>query len=488
MKLKTYLIAKATVSVLLFAIIFNMTEVTAQSSTSAPLDMVEKYPEVVKIINVAPVWSAHETGRPDLVTRDEFQYVAYYDKDRYLTIAQRKLGSENWSYYMFPVQMGWATGSHAKLTLVLDRDGYIHISSYRRSLHQGPPTPPQNIYYRSVRAHDIGEFERLVMISGEEAPAYPTFITGPNDELYFTYRMGVSGRGDQIFNVYNHDTRTWERLYDTPLFDGQGRMNAYGGPSLGPDGVWHATWVWRDTPDNATNHFVSYARSKDMRNWETIDGKPIQLPITSETEGVVVDPAGPGDGISNMTSGGLGWDRKKRTIRTYHKFDDDGNSQVFNARFQDGSWHIVQATDWNFRWNYEGIGALPSVVRVGNISKGEEGTLQLVVWSRQNGEELIILDEETLMPVKTIKPEDAPKRKEAMLVPETNFQVEPNPYLLRDGGPMEVVLINDMGKSPERMIRYIARWENAGRNNDRPVPEPWPEPTMLRVYKICGLK
>ena len=50
---------------------------------------------------------------------------------------------------------------------------------------------------------------------------------------------------------------------------------------------------------------------------------------------------------------------------------------------------------------------------------------------------------------------------------------------------MEVAIIGDDGESPEPGVRYILRWENAGGNRDRPVPEPWPQPTMLRVYKIA---
>ncbi len=443
------------------------------------------YGQIIGITELAPVWSVHHIGRPELITSGNLQYVAYYDHDRILTIAQRDLGSYSWSYKVFPVQMGWATGSHAKLSMVIDRDGYIHLASYRRSLLQGPTVPPQKIYYRSLRPHDISDFERLVMVSEEEAPAYPTFIKGLADDLYFTYRQGSSGRGDQVFNIYDNDTRKWERLYDTPLFDGQDRMNAYGGPRLGKDGIWHATWVWRHTPCNSTNHYVSYARSRDMRNWETIDGKPISLPITSETEGVVVDPAGPGDGISNMTSGGLGWDSNDMIIRTYHKFDSDCNSQVYNARFENGEWKIVQATNWDFRWNYEGTGALPAVVRVGNVSAGSPGTLELRVWSRYHGTELIVLDERTLEPLRAEKIEDTPDWRKALEEPELDFIVSPNDYLLRTGGPMEVVIIEDEGEAPEPGVRYILRWENAGGNRDRPVPEPWPQPTMLRVYKIA---
>ena len=446
-------------------------------------DLASEYDAVLGEIEVAPVWSVHQLGRPNLLTRDGYQYIAYYDEERYLTIAQRELGSENWSYQSFPMQMGWATGGHAKLTLTVDRDGYIHLSGYRRGLLEGPPSPPEKIYYRSETPHDISEFERLYMVSENEAPHYPTFIEGPEDELYFMYRDGTSGRGDQVFNEYDVDAREWKRLYDTPLFDGRGEMNAYGGPRLGPDGDWHATWVWRDTPDNATNHSLSYARSPDMRSWETIAGAPIELPITSETEGVIVDPAGPGDGISNMTHA-LNWDSELRPIVSYHKFDEDGHSQIYNARFEDGEWNSVQATDWEFTWDYGGTGALPRVLGVGSVSAEEDGVLTHTPWSRRHGAEAILLDEETLEPFERTEPDPPPAWRQAMTEPELDFMVEPNDDLLREGGPMEVTLIHDQGEPEEDGVQYIARWEHAGRNRDRPVPEPWPEPTMLRVYKV----
>ncbi len=447
------------------------------------LYLASEYDAVLEEIDVAPVWSVHQLGQPNLYTREGRQYIAYYDHERYLSIAQRELGSEEWTYQSFPVQMGWATGSHSKLTLAIDRDGYIHLSSYRRTLLEGPPEPPTKIYYRSKNPHDISEFERLYMISEDEAPHYPTFIEGPDNTLYFMYRDGVSGRGNQVYNEYDLETRTWKRLHDSPLFDGRDQMSAYGGPVLGPDGYWHARWVWRNTPDNASNHSLSYARSKDMRAWETITGDPIELPITSETEGVIVDPAGPGDGISNMTYS-LSWDAALRPIVSYHKFDADGHSQIYNARFEDGAWRHVQATHWSFTWDYSGTGGRPRVLNVGSLTARDDGTLEHTLWSQQYGHELILLDAETLEPIERLEPEAPPAWRQAMNTPEQDFEVEPNPTLLREGGPMEVTLINDQGAPEEPGIAYIARWENAGRNRERAVPEPWPAPTMLRVYKI----
>lgn len=53
-----------------------MAQASLPDSTSAPPDLVENYQEVIKKIDVAPVWSAHQIGSPDLFTSEEFQYVA----------------------------------------------------------------------------------------------------------------------------------------------------------------------------------------------------------------------------------------------------------------------------------------------------------------------------------------------------------------------------------------------------------------------------
>jgi hypothetical protein len=66
-----------------------------------------------------------------------------------------------------------------------------------------------------------------------------------------------------------------------------------------------------------------------------------------------------------MTSLVLGWDSQRRPVHTYHKYDPQGSSQIYNARFEEGRWRRVVATDWDFRWETRGTGALPYVVRGG---------------------------------------------------------------------------------------------------------------------------
>ncbi|MCA9434001.1 MAG: BNR-4 repeat-containing protein, partial [Candidatus Omnitrophica bacterium] len=93
----------------------------------------------------------------------------------------------------------------------------------------------------------------------------------------------------------------------------------------GPDGVYHLCWVWRDTPDCETNHTLSYARSSDLVHWENSDETPIKLPMTLETA-EVVDPVPPGGGILNGNTK-IGFDHEGRAVISYHKNDEEGNTQ-----------------------------------------------------------------------------------------------------------------------------------------------------------------
>ena len=448
-------------------------------------------PEIIGQIDVAPVWSVHRVGEPQLLTRDGLQYVAYYDHNRFLTLAQRELGSSQWKYHQFPVQMDWQTGAHARLSIAIDRQGYIHVTCYRRRLLQEPPLPPRPIYYRSLTPHSIDEFEQLYMVSENERTDYPTFIT-VDETLYFTFRDGGSGQGDQHFYRYDDKERLWERVIETPLLDGRGEMSAYayggGFPVYGPDGRFHLLWMWRDTPDHATNHSLSYARTigNDLTQWESAAGVLVTPPFTIDNTELLVDAAPPGGGLSNPLQA-LNWDYRQRAVASYHRFDGSGISQIFNARFHEGAWKVVQATDWDFFWgdSYFGTGALniAGTIRLGPVTPAGDGQLSQMVWNREVEETIVILDEESLQPVGLESPKPV-LWQQPLLVPESDFLVEPIPDLRRLGGPMLVELISEKGKSDEDGVSYYLRWEHGGANRDRPVPEPWPQPTMLRVYKV----
>ncbi len=135
--------------------------------------------------------------------------------------------------------------------------------------------------------------------------------------------------------------------------------------------------------------------------------------------------------------------------------------------------------------HWQSIDALPYVVRVGAIRSLGDSRLEQVVWSQRYGSQRIVLDEATLTPVETTPPAPGPAWRRALSTPESDFRVPANDRLLRAGGRMRVQWIHDQGRSADDRSRYLLRWEHAGGNNDRPAPEPWPEPTMLRVLRIA---
>ena len=481
---KQKLITRRSLTVLGSFLLFGT---TTMLSANGPSDT------ILEQIDIAPVWSVHQAGPPELLTRDGIQYVAYYDHDRFLTMAQRKLDSTQWKYHRFPVQMGWQTGSHAKLSLALDRQGYIHITSYRRGLLEEPPIPPRPIYYRSVAPHSIDEFERLYMVSEDERTDYPTFIT-VNGTIYFSFRDGGSGQGDQHFYRYDDDQQRWEQVLDTPLTDGQGERSAYiyggGMPIPGPDGRFHLLWVWRETPDHATNHSLSYARTvgNDLTQWESAGGVSVTPPFTIDNTELLVDGTPPGGGLSNPLNR-IGWDSMQRVVISYHRFDETGTSQIYNARYDSDKWMIVPATRWDFVWgeSYYGTGALniSGTVRLSGITSAGNGELTQTVWNRDVEEAIVVLSEDSLEPVRLERPQPVEWRRK-LTRPESDFQILPIPDLRRSGGPMHVELISDSDGSDLDGISWFLRWEHGGANRDRPVPEPWPEPSMLRVYKISN--
>ncbi len=416
-------------------------------------------PTVVKAIDIDRVPADFPVGFC-LMTHGERQYVAYYNAERQMVVASRALDSEQWTYQPLPTRVGW--DSHNSITMAFDSEGHLHVSG---NMHNVPL-----IYFRTSRVGDVTSLEKIDSMVGENERrcTYPHFMRDGEGRLVFTYRDGGSGNGINIYNVYDTTTRQWKRLLDRPLLDGQGLMNAYPvGPVRGPDGFFHLGWVWRDTPACETNHDPSYARSRDMIHWETISGKPIELPITIQTEDTIIDPVPAGGGIIN---GALkfGFDRAGNPLASYHKFDEQGLTQAYVARYEDGRWVPRQVSNWDYRWQFEGGGSMIFDIRLGGPRRHGEGELALSYSHVKHGSGLIIIDEATLAPLRT---EAAPPPA----FPAELMKVQ------SDFKGLQVRLAGDSGRSRQR---YALRWETLPANRDRKPEGPLPEPSMLRLYQL----
>ncbi|MCP4640311.1 MAG: hypothetical protein GY851_07765 [bacterium] len=412
-------------------------------------------------LDIAPVWSGHPVGFC-LLTHNGRQFVAFYNADRQMAVAQRALGSEDWDFVELPSHIGW--DSHNYITMAVDDTGHLHLTG---NMHCAPL-----LYFRTTAPGDARTFERVEAMVGrdEDRCTYPVFFRGAANEFMFLYRDGKSGNGVRIYNMYDHEARAWRRFLDTPILSGEGKMNAYptGAPRKGPDGWFHLAWIWRDTPDCATNHDISYARSRDLVHWETSAGTPLELPITI-TSGAVVDPVPAGGGAINSNLR-MAFDHKARPVLSYHKHDGDGNTQVYNARLEDGSWVIHRMTDWEYRWEFSGGGSIANEMRAGSVTVEPDGSLAQDYWHIEYGSGTWRLDPDTLRPVGKMKRK--PTRPGGVGKLESTFP------------GMRVNWRGDTGSSGQAKVRYMVRWETLGPNRDRAREGDLPEPSMLRLYRF----
>lgn len=426
---------------------------------STPIGNKSEHAFVVDQLDIAPVWAGHSVGFA-LVTKPPYQYVAYYDSVRELTVVQRNLNEHSWTYTKLNITTGW--DSHNYLAMAIDDDGYLHLSG---NMHAVPL-----VYFRTSQPEKASTFVKLNRMVGinESSVTYPIFMRGPENEFIFTYRDGYSGNGNQIYDIYDLKSKTWKRLLDKPLTNGEGKRNAYfNGPILGPDNYFHLVWVWRESGDCSTNHDLSYARSKDLVHWETSTGKPLALPITLETC-EIVDPVPQHGGIINNNDR-IGFDQQGRVTISYHKNDANNYTQPWTARLENGVWKKYQVTNWPWHWDFGGGGSIIFNIVISPVVKETDGTLTQDFYHIKFGNGTWSIDPENLSATGTIDRERIPP---ALLKVEGTFP------------GLQVLFIEDSNQYTVDNNRFVLRWEALPPNRDQPRPPPYPPPSTLRLYNI----
>lgn len=414
---------------------------------------------VVSCFAVDETWAGHAVGQ-SLLTHGDDQYVAYYDADRVMTVAHRRLGSDVWRRIRLDSRLEW--DSHNYVVMAVDGAGRLHVSG---NMHVDPL-----VYFREAVAGDVSTLERvptLIDPAVERRVTYPAFLTAPDGAMVFTFRDGSSGNGVNYFYRYDHETGTWHPLLAVPLFDGEGQRNAYAEePELGPDGFFHVSWVWRDTPDAATNSRLSYMRSRDLRSWETLGGAPIELPVTYDLDGVVIDDVPVAGGLLNGLHK-VGFDAAGRPTVSYHRYDESGGSQLYVALGDEGAWRVQRVTEWQGRWEFGGGGSLAHGIRLGRTVLLEDGRLRLD-YEYRGASGALVLDADTALPYAEVP---VPARYPSAVAgpPESDYP------------GITVRMAEDRGWAHDGS--YVLRWEAMSPNRDQPREE-WPAPQMLRLYRL----
>ena len=398
-----------------------------------------------------------------LLTTADRQYAAYYDADRQMTVASRALDSKEWTYQKLPSKIAW--DSHNDVTMAVDGAGHLHVSG---NMHCVPL-----IYFRTEKSGDITSLGPAKMTGAlEDRVTYPRFLQDNEGRLIFTYRYGGSGNGINLYNRYDTATRTWSRLLDTPLFDGEGQRNAYPiGPVRGPDGWFHVHWVWRDTPDCSTNSHLSYARSRDLIHWESAFGGKINLPIRYDQTALVVDPIPPGGGIIN---GGhhLEFDSANKPVFAYHKSDARGNMQIHAARPEGGKWIHRALTKWSHPVPFGGTGTMPFIgMQISGLDSLGSDALVVRYRHKDYGSGSLAFDARKLSLIEKRAP-SAPGLPRVLQNIESDFP------------GMEIRRADDQGNCGTPGVRYLLQWETLAANHDLARPAPLPAPSTLRLYKL----
>ncbi|MEQ1799232.1 MAG: BNR repeat-containing protein [Lacibacter sp.] len=210
-----------------------------------------------------------------LVTWKDTQFIAFYNEQRFVVIGKRKLGTANWLFQQ-TVYKGNTTDAHNMISIMIDGAGYLHLSwdHHNNALN----------YCRSKQPGSLELTDKISMTElNEKKVSYPEFYKLPNGNLLFFYRDGGSGQGNLVINQYSIKTKEWKQLHSN-LINGEGKRNAYWQACVDAKGTIHVSWVWRESPDVASNHDMCYARSVDAgKTWMNSEGKKYQLPITAAT-------------------------------------------------------------------------------------------------------------------------------------------------------------------------------------------------------------
>ncbi|RXK86859.1 BNR repeat-containing protein [Filimonas effusa] len=251
-------------------LLYSTTAVQAQKNFVTPGSL--------EWVDVAEGWASNSVNaavfrKNSLTSRGDTQFVAFYNKDAYVVVGKRRIGGKEWQLQQTPFK-GNARDAHNIISIMADGEGFVHLAWDH---HNGPLK-----YTRSITPGSLQFLEPMSMTGiAETKLSYPEFYRLANGDLLFFYRDGGSGQGNMVINKYSVREKKWVMLHRN-LIDGEGKRNAYWQACVDGKGGIHISWVWRESPDVASNHDLCYAVSRDGGiSWESSSGNQYQLPITA---------------------------------------------------------------------------------------------------------------------------------------------------------------------------------------------------------------
>ncbi|HYO08663.1 MAG TPA: BNR repeat-containing protein [Tepidisphaeraceae bacterium] len=324
-----------------FALLAGLASATRESRAAEPV-----------LMPLGPAWAANSVNttvfRNDpITTHADQQYAAYYDANGKVVIATRTIGQKEWKTTSTNLT-GNIKDAHNGISIIADGAGYLHVSWD----HHNHPLR----YVRSKSPGSVELTDKMPMTGeNEKTVSYPQFFALPDGNLIFFYREGASGRGNLALNHYDAKAQKWTQVHAN-LISGENKRNAYPQSCVDAKGSIHVSWVWRDSPDVATNHDLCYARSDDGgKTWKKSDGSAYALPITAATA-EIASPVPQKHELINQTS--MCADEQGRpVIATYFRPQGQQVPQYFVIHHDGRAWKTVQATQRKTPFSLSGGGS-----------------------------------------------------------------------------------------------------------------------------------
>jgi ribosomal protein L24E len=365
--------SRRAVSVMLWVACFASIAIADESRINVSL--VGDHAMPTNIVRPGAQWNF---GPGSLWTHRGWQYAAYWDDARQVSVARRQLPAGQWSVVSLPgyqrtanidrgkggkISQGFGDG-HEKVSMGISSDGFIHLSfdhhlstlRYRHSRHPVADSPQSTRWNAEVFGPVKDNLGQVRMLRNRrnrsrspsykiESVTYPNFIVA-DDALLLYLRLG-GGSGSANSHLFNYQRGRWivnqefsSQFIDKNWSGGDGTVNAYPNGIVCHQGRLHTTWCWRDTPDPSTSHDLCYAYSDDYGiSWRNSDGA-----IIAKTGRSYITADSPGVTVWKISAG------KKYKNGGSMTVDNDGRVHVL-SRDEDGSPTHFQRDPKTKKWS-----------------------------------------------------------------------------------------------------------------------------------------
>lgn len=260
---------------------------------------------------------ATATQQNSIAVYDKYVYVVYYNADRYLCISRSSnYGKDSWKTIQLShryEKRNDVYDSHNTPNIIISpNDKRIHLAfdmhahDMRYMISWANTATISDASFTASRFSSVRNYLESSKTVIHDV-TYPRFFVGKSNKLFMMYRDGGSGDGDTYLVKYKDDA-----YWETPkkIIEGKkGAINGYGtndnycayfNEVQFNSGKIYLTWVWRETPDETTDHDLMFAYSgNDGVSWKNSAGSYVSLPMHMGTSGLKVATIAQNTGLSN---------------------------------------------------------------------------------------------------------------------------------------------------------------------------------------------